>query len=32
MKGTGRNLGDLTFDRRRVTVPARMGKARSRSP
>ena len=31
-KGLRRNLGDLTSDRRRATVPARMGKARSRSP
>ena len=31
-KGQHRNLGDLTFDRHRATVSARMGKARSRSP
>ena len=28
--GLRRNLGDLTSDRRRVTAPARIGKARSR--
>ena len=28
-KGTRRNLGDLTPDRRRASAPARMGKARS---
>jgi hypothetical protein len=31
MKGSRRNLGDLTFDRWRAVPPVRIGKARSRS-
>ena len=31
-KGMRRNLGGLTFDRAQSSAPARMGKAKSRSP